>query len=188
VIRPARNQWDNTGEVRTMKSAQLAVCCCIFLGIAIFTGSYARSSQSITTARAATVDQQVHQLMRSVAHDVTQQGPLAWLKYFEAGSSFFMVVDGQMAFADGTAAREGTQSFSRTIQHIELQWGICASIHSRPSSRLWALPGAKLRLTTRGIARRTWVFLPRWPSFATGAGNCAMLTGRRLPHLRPRTN
>jgi hypothetical protein len=145
VIRPARNQWDNTGEVRTMKSAQLAVCCCIFLGIAIFTGSYARSSQSITPARAATVDQEVHQLMRSVAHDVTEQGPLAWLKYFEAGSSFFMVVDGQMAFADGTAAREGTQSFSRTIQHIELQWG---DLRIDPLTSEFAVVGAPWREIT----------------------------------------
>lgn len=106
-----------------MKSAQFAVCCSVVLGIFIFTGSHARSSQSIAPARAATVEQNVRQLMQSVARDVSQQGPLAWLKYFEAGPSFFMAVNGQMAFADGTAASEGTQSFSRTIQHIELQWG-----------------------------------------------------------------
>ncbi len=106
-----------------MKSAQLAGCWSVLLGIVIFTGSHARSSQSVTPARATTVEHEVRQLMQSVARDVTQQGPLAWLKYLETGPSFFMAVNGQMAFADGTAAREGTQSFSRTIQHIELQWG-----------------------------------------------------------------
>jgi hypothetical protein len=106
-----------------MKSAQLAGCCRVFLGIVILSGSHAGSSQSVTAARAATVEQDVRQLMQSVARDVTQQGPLAWLKYFEAGPSFFMAVNGQMAFADGSAASEGTQSFSRTIQHIELHWG-----------------------------------------------------------------
>jgi|SRR5579862_3071901 len=128
-----------------MKSAQLAVCCCIVLGIAIFPGSHARSSQSITPARAATVDQEIHQLMRSVAHDVTQQGPLAWLKYFEAGSSFFMVVDGHMAFTDGTAASQGTQSFSRTIQHIELQWG---DLRIDPLTSEFAVVGAPWREIT----------------------------------------
>lgn len=106
-----------------MKSAQLARCCSVFLGIVISTGSHARSAPSMTPARPAPVEQEVRQLMQSVARDVTQQGPLAWLKYLEAGPSFFMAVNGQMAFPDGTAAREGTQNFSRTIQHIELQWG-----------------------------------------------------------------
>jgi hypothetical protein len=61
--------------------------------------------------------------MQSVARDVTEQGPLAWLKYFEGEPSFFMAVNGQMAFASGSVARDGTQSFARTIQHIELHWG-----------------------------------------------------------------
>ena len=106
-----------------MKPAQLAGWCSAFLGIVIFTSCHAGSSQSITPARATAVEQDVHQLMQSVARDVTKQGPLAWLKYFEAGPSFFMAVNGQMVFANGAAASEGTRSFARTIQHIELQWG-----------------------------------------------------------------
>jgi hypothetical protein len=131
------------GEVlTTMKSAQFAVCCSVVLGIFIFTGSHARSSQSIVPARAATGEQNVRQLMQSVARDVSQQGPLAWLKYFEAGPSFFMAVNGQMAFADGTAASEGTQSFSRTIQHIELQWG---DLRVDPLTSEFAVVGAPWR-------------------------------------------
>lgn len=106
-----------------MKSAQLAVCCSFFLGMVFFTGSHARSSLSITPARAEAVEQGVRQLMQSAARDVTQQGPLAWLRYFEAGPSFFMAVNGQMAFANESAASDGTKSFARTIQRIELQWG-----------------------------------------------------------------
>lgn len=125
-----------------MKSAQLAGCCSIFLGIVIFSGFHARSSQSITPARAATVEREVRQLMQSLAHDVTQQGPLAWLKYLEAGPSFFMAVNGQMAFPDGTAAREGTQSFARTMQHVELQWG---DLRVDPLTSQFALVGAPWR-------------------------------------------
>jgi hypothetical protein len=106
-----------------MSPAHFARCCSIFLSIAVFTGCNARQSQSTTNADAAIVEQDVRQLMQFVARDVTEQGPLAWLKYFESGPSFFMGVNGQMAFANGAAAIDGTQSFARTIQHIELQWG-----------------------------------------------------------------
>jgi hypothetical protein len=142
------------GEVlTTMKSAQFAVCCSVVLGIFIFTGSHAHSSQSIAPAGAASVEQNVRQLMQSVAHDVSQQGPLAWLKYFEAGPSFFMAVNGQMAFADGTAASEGTQSFSRTIQHIELQWG---DLRVDPLTSEFAVVGAPWReISVDRAGRRT---------------------------------
>ena len=106
-----------------MRPAHSAHCCCIVLSIAVFTGCNARQSQAVTPAHAVVVEQDVRQLMQSVARDVTEQGPLAWLKYFESGPSFFMGVNGQMAFPNGAAATDGTQSFARNIQHIELQWG-----------------------------------------------------------------
>jgi len=49
----------------------------IFLSIAVFSGCNARQLQSITPAHAVVVEQDVPQLMQSVACDVTQQGPLA---------------------------------------------------------------------------------------------------------------
>ncbi|MGC1371138.1 MAG: hypothetical protein WA824_03275 [Candidatus Sulfotelmatobacter sp.] len=61
--------------------------------------------------------------MHTVAHDVTQEGPLAWLKFFNNGPEFFMVVNGQLAFPNAAAAKEGTQNFARTINHLELTWG-----------------------------------------------------------------
>lgn len=79
-------------------------------------------SQVLTAARASAIDTAVRALMSSVARDVTQEGPLAWLKYFETAPSFFMAVNGQMAFPNRAAADEGTQSFARTISHIELEW------------------------------------------------------------------
>jgi hypothetical protein len=105
-----------------MKSEQLAYCCNIFLGIVTLTGAQPWPSEPITPARAVVVEQDMRALMQSVARDVTEQGPLAWLKYFEARPSFFMAVNGQMAFANGSAAKDGTQSFARTIQHMELRW------------------------------------------------------------------
>lgn len=81
----------------------------------------AKDSQGPNPDRA--VDQAVRGFMQNVAQDVTQDGPLAWLKYFDESPQFFMAVNGQMAFPNAAAAEEGTRKFAQTIRHIELKWG-----------------------------------------------------------------
>lgn len=80
-------------------------------------------SQALTPASAAAIDESARAFMRTVAHDVTQEGPLAWLKFFSTGPEFFMAVNGQLAFPNAAAAKDGTQNFARTHSHIELTWG-----------------------------------------------------------------
>jgi hypothetical protein len=79
--------------------------------------------RSLTPASAAAIDESARTFMHNVAHDVTQEGPLAWLKFFNTGPEFFMAVNGQLAFPNAAAAKEGTQNFARTINRIELTWG-----------------------------------------------------------------
>ena len=79
--------------------------------------------QSLTPASAAAIEESARTFMHTVAHDVTQEGPLAWLKFFSTGPEFFMAVNGQLAFPNAAAAKEGTQNFARTHNHIELTWG-----------------------------------------------------------------
>jgi hypothetical protein len=79
--------------------------------------------QSLTSASAAAIDESARTFMHTVAHDVTQEGPLAWLKFFNTGPEFFMAVNGQLAFPNAAAAKEGTQNFARTINRIDLTWG-----------------------------------------------------------------
>jgi hypothetical protein len=79
--------------------------------------------QSLTPASAAAIDKGARTFMHSVAHDVTQEGPLAWLKFFNTGQEFFMAVNGQLAFPNAAAAKEGTQNFARTHNRIDLTWG-----------------------------------------------------------------
>ena len=80
-------------------------------------------SQSLTPASAAAAGESVRTFMRTVAHDVTQEGPLAWLKFFDTGPGFFMAVNGQLAFPNAAAAEEGTRNFARIINRIDLTWG-----------------------------------------------------------------
>jgi len=72
---------------------------------------------------AAAVDRAVGGFMQTVARSVTQDGPTAWLKYFDSSPAFFMAVNGQLAFPNAVAAQEGTRKFAQTITHIELKWG-----------------------------------------------------------------
>jgi hypothetical protein len=83
----------------------------------------ASHSHSVTPDGASSVDQAVRAFMQTVSHSVTQDGPLAWIKYFDTSPAFFMAVDGQMAFPNSAAAQEGTRRFAQTIRHIELKWG-----------------------------------------------------------------
>src|SRR5260370_42336274 len=91
-------------------------------------GSSARTAgsaelQALTPASAAAIDESARTFMQTVAHDVTQEGPLAWLKVFNTGPEFFMAVNGQLAFPEAAARKEGTQNFARTINRIDLTWG-----------------------------------------------------------------
>lgn len=77
----------------------------------------------LTSAQRQAIEESVRRFVLDVARDVSQEGPTAWRKHFADSPTFFMGVDGQLAFADSKSAREGIQSFARTIQHIELRWG-----------------------------------------------------------------
>jgi hypothetical protein len=86
-------------------------------------GAAPNDSHSLSAQETAAVDQAVRVFMQTVSHSVTHDGPVAWLKYFDASPAFFMAVNGQMAFSNADAAQDGTRKFAQTIRQIELKWG-----------------------------------------------------------------
>ena len=86
-------------------------------------GAGGSHSYSVSPDEAVAVDRAVRTFMQTVSHSVTQDGPVAWLKYFDESPVFFMAVNGQMAFPSASAAKEGTRKFAQTIRQIELKWG-----------------------------------------------------------------
>jgi hypothetical protein len=58
-----------------------------------------------------------------VAHDVTQDGPAAWRKYFADTPAFFMAVNGKIAFANSAEVTAGLPQVALAIKQIELKWG-----------------------------------------------------------------
>jgi hypothetical protein len=95
----------------------------VTLAACLLCAAGASPSHSVTPDGSASVDQAVRAFMQTVSHSVTQDGPMAWIKYFDATPAFFMAVNGQMAFPNPAAAQEGTRNFAQTIRHIELNWG-----------------------------------------------------------------
>lgn len=77
----------------------------------------------LTAAQAGAVEAGVRAFAQNVAHDVTQDGPVAWQKHFGDSPAFFMAVNGQMAFADRAAATAALPGIARAFKHINLRWG-----------------------------------------------------------------
>lgn len=117
-----------TGQAPMKKLAALSLSSTVCLLLALpLAGCYRRGTisseaNSLTPARANAVEVGVQAFARAVAHDVTEEGPLAWRRYFEAGPEFFMAVNGRMAFPNGAAADKGTQNVALTIKKIQLKW------------------------------------------------------------------
>ena len=86
-------------------------------------GSAANNPQSLTPDQRAAVEASVRQFTSAVAHDVTEQGPMAWSKYFASTPEFFMAVNGQLAFRNGQEAAQAIPAVARNYKHIELRWG-----------------------------------------------------------------
>jgi hypothetical protein len=80
-------------------------------------------SHLLTPERAAAVQDGVRAFTRTVAHDVTEEGPSAWRKHFADSPSFFMAVDGHLVYPNGAAAMAAIPDLARTIKHIVLRWG-----------------------------------------------------------------
>jgi len=70
-----------------------------------------------------TINDSVRAFMRTVAHDITLEGPAAWRKHFAEDPAFFMAVDGHMAFPNSAAVTAAIPELVRTFKHVELQWG-----------------------------------------------------------------
>jgi hypothetical protein len=77
----------------------------------------------LTPSESAAIESGVRAFAQFVAADVTREGPSAWRRHFADTPSFFMAVNGRMAFPDSAAATAGIQEASRAIRQIELHWG-----------------------------------------------------------------
>ena len=62
-------------------------------------------------------------MVEMIAKDVTREGPVAWLRYFENTPGFFMASGGNLAFPDNDSATNFIKNdLVKIISKIELRW------------------------------------------------------------------
>jgi hypothetical protein len=93
----------------------------LLLATIAFTGC--QSNHALTSAQAAAVQDGVRAFTKTVAHDITQEGPSAWRRHFADSPSFFMASEGHLVFANSAAVTAGIPDVARTYKRIELRWG-----------------------------------------------------------------
>ena len=72
----------------------------------------------------ADVKDSVQKMANSIAQSISQQGPVAWLQYFENAPDFFMASEGKLVFPNyDTAKNFITNTLVKLIRKIELRWG-----------------------------------------------------------------
>jgi hypothetical protein len=147
----------NSNQATFEQGLIMRVWYCVVLLAAVATlgtRSYQRAagqSQTLLPERAAAVDEGVRVFMRAVAHDVTQDGPSAWRKHFADDPAFFMAAEGVLVLPNSAAATATIQELTRSIKHIELQWG--EDLRVDPLTADFAVVGCtyhELRVDTNG--------------------------------------
>jgi hypothetical protein len=73
-------------------------------------------------ARSTPIVTDVLKMAFSVTRDLSTEGPLAWLRYFEDDARFLMVTDGRVQFDGIDSARSFLLGFAKTVSHMELAW------------------------------------------------------------------
>ena len=89
------------------------------------------------------VEDGVRAFVNTVAHDITEEGPAAWRRHFADSPSFFMASEGHLVFPNSASATAAIQDLTRTIKHIELQWG--SDLRFDPLTRDLAVVAASYR-------------------------------------------
>jgi hypothetical protein len=94
----------------------------LFITIILF--SYCRNNNGSTKEiQDSYITKSVRQMLDSIAIDVSSDGPVAWLHYFENTPEFFMASDGQMNFQNNDSAKDLiNNSIIKQIARIGLNW------------------------------------------------------------------
>lgn len=61
-------------------------------------------TDSLTSAQSSVIKDSVNRMVQTIAKSISDEGPLAWLRYLENSPDFFMAADGQLVFPDNNAA------------------------------------------------------------------------------------
>jgi hypothetical protein len=81
------------------------------------------NTDSLTQQQAIEVKDSVQKMIDMTAKDISHDGPIAWLKYFENTPDFFMASEGQLVFPNNDSATTFIKNtLVKQIQKVELHW------------------------------------------------------------------
>jgi hypothetical protein len=72
--------------------------------------------------KAAGIRDSVQHMAVIIAHDVSQEGPKAWLRHFSHSPEFFMANDGKLVFPNYDSAAVFVQKYATGVRSIQLIW------------------------------------------------------------------
>jgi hypothetical protein len=84
--------------------------------------SCGRSAANLDPDRAALLHDSVEQWIAGLPLRLAEDGPRAWLRYFEADPRFFMASDGALVFPDRDSATVSVRQLARTVSAVDLEW------------------------------------------------------------------
>lgn len=88
-----------------------------------FISSCSNNTGAFTSEERSLVQDSVQLMAESIEKNVSQQGPMAWLRYFESAPDFFMASDGRLVFPNiDTATNFINTILIKSISKIELHW------------------------------------------------------------------
>ena len=97
-------------------------------------------TETLTQKQFTEVKKNVQQMMDLVSKDISHDGPIAWLNYFENDPNFFMASDGQLVFANKDSASLFIKNILvKQINKVELSW---SNIRIDPLTQKFANVGA----------------------------------------------
>src|SRR5580693_1232754 len=89
----------------------------------LLVGSCKNNMDKITPSESSIVRDSVQQMVESIAKAVSNEGPVAWIRYFENSPDFFMASEGQLAFTNNDSLANFLKyTYSKTVSKIELSW------------------------------------------------------------------
>lgn len=123
---------------------------CIGLSLFFTLISCNSKTESMTSRQSAEIKDSVQQMIELVAKDISHDGPIAWLHYFENTPNFFMASDGQLVFANNDSATLFIKNILvKQISKIELSW---SDIRIDPLTEMFANVGATWHETITDFA------------------------------------
>lgn len=108
-------------ELKQVLKGYCGICICFCLFFISF--SCNNISKSLTFNQSTEIKDSVEEMVKLIAEDISHDGPIAWLRYFENSPQFFMASEGQLVFSNNDSATTFIKNILiKQIRKIDLDW------------------------------------------------------------------